>query len=84
MRLSLKSIANNLAPPYFSLLLHPSTPSHSVRSSSADLLSVPTFRLSTMGARAFLAALHPDPGTHFHYTSISWTPSNPSNRTFSD
>ncbi|KAF7642335.1 hypothetical protein LDENG_00259820 [Lucifuga dentata] len=41
------------APPYLSELLHPYTPSRSLRSSSAILLSVPSFRLSTMGARAF-------------------------------
>ncbi|KAF7640974.1 hypothetical protein LDENG_00002140, partial [Lucifuga dentata] len=44
---------HNLAPPYLSELLHPYTPSRSLRSSSAVLLSVPSFRLSTMGARAF-------------------------------
>ncbi|KAF7662130.1 hypothetical protein LDENG_00245680, partial [Lucifuga dentata] len=41
------------APPYLSELLHPYTPSRSLRSSSAVLLSVPPFRLSSMGARAF-------------------------------
>ncbi|KAF7646390.1 hypothetical protein LDENG_00188450, partial [Lucifuga dentata] len=44
---------HNLTPPYLSELLHPYTPSRSLRSSSAVLLSVPPFRLSTMGARAF-------------------------------
>ncbi|KAF7651104.1 hypothetical protein LDENG_00116010, partial [Lucifuga dentata] len=39
--------------PYLSELLHPYTPSSSLRSSSAVLLSIPTFRLCTMGARAF-------------------------------
>ncbi|KAF7644839.1 hypothetical protein LDENG_00214900, partial [Lucifuga dentata] len=39
--------------PTLSELLHPYTPSRSLRSSSAVLLSVPSFRLSTMGARAF-------------------------------
>ncbi|KAF7652861.1 hypothetical protein LDENG_00091350, partial [Lucifuga dentata] len=39
--------------PYLSELLHPYTPSQSLQSSSAALLSVPSFRLSTMGARAF-------------------------------
>ncbi|KAF7655172.1 hypothetical protein LDENG_00060000, partial [Lucifuga dentata] len=34
-------------------LLHPYTPSHSLPSSSAVLLSIPTFRLSIMGAVAF-------------------------------
>ncbi|KAF7641542.1 hypothetical protein LDENG_00278210 [Lucifuga dentata] len=44
---------HNLAPPYLSELLHPYTPSRSLRSSSAVLLSDPPFRLSTMGVRAF-------------------------------
>ncbi|KAF7655728.1 hypothetical protein LDENG_00051610, partial [Lucifuga dentata] len=44
---------HNLAPPYLSELLHPYTPFRSLRSSSAVLPSVPPFRLSSMGARAF-------------------------------
>ncbi|KAF7653420.1 hypothetical protein LDENG_00083060 [Lucifuga dentata] len=44
---------HNLAPPYLSELLHPCIPSWSLQSSSAALLSVPPFRLSTMSARAF-------------------------------
>ena len=44
---------HNLAPTYLSDLLHEYTPSRSLRSSSAGLLTVPTSRLSTLGARAF-------------------------------
>ncbi|KAF7648013.1 hypothetical protein LDENG_00163050 [Lucifuga dentata] len=61
---------HNMASPYLSERLRPYTPSRSLRSSTAALLSVPAFRLSTMGARAF-SSLHPDYGTHFLHTSIS-------------
>uniref|UniRef100_A0A8C6LBK5 Reverse transcriptase domain-containing protein n=1 Tax=Nothobranchius furzeri TaxID=105023 RepID=A0A8C6LBK5_NOTFU len=44
---------HNLAPPYLSDLLHPSTSTRSLRSSSSIHLSVPPFRLVTMGSRAF-------------------------------
>ena len=47
-----KSI-HNLAPPYLSDLLHINTPTLSLRSASSLSLTVPTARLSTMGARAF-------------------------------
>ncbi|KAF7642640.1 hypothetical protein LDENG_00254050 [Lucifuga dentata] len=47
------SKSSNHIIPTLSELLHPYTPSHSLRSSSAVLLSVPTFRLSTMEARTF-------------------------------
>uniref|UniRef100_UPI003AAD7030 uncharacterized protein n=1 Tax=Centroberyx gerrardi TaxID=166262 RepID=UPI003AAD7030 len=44
---------HNLAPTYLSDLLQDYIPSRSLRSSSAGLLTIPTSRLSTMGARAF-------------------------------
>ncbi|KAK7945374.1 hypothetical protein WMY93_001102 [Mugilogobius chulae] len=44
---------HNLAPSYISDLLHISTPSRSLRSSSSLQLSVPSARLVTMGGRAF-------------------------------
>ena len=44
---------HNLAPTYLRDLLQDYTPSRSLRSSSAGLLTVPTPHLSTMGARAF-------------------------------
>ncbi|KAK7918637.1 hypothetical protein WMY93_009921 [Mugilogobius chulae] len=44
---------HNLAPSYISDLLHISTPSRSLRSSSSLQLSVPSSRLVTMGGRAF-------------------------------
>lgn len=50
--LTFKAI-HNLSPPYLSDLLHVSTPSRFLRSSSALHLSVPPARLATMGSRAF-------------------------------
>ncbi len=44
---------HNLAPHYLSDLLHLYTPLRSLRSSSADLLSVPKFKMSSFGGRAF-------------------------------
>uniref|UniRef100_A0A3P9LRF3 Reverse transcriptase domain-containing protein n=1 Tax=Oryzias latipes TaxID=8090 RepID=A0A3P9LRF3_ORYLA len=44
---------HNLAPPYFSDLLHISIPARSLRSSSSIQFSVPSARLVTMGSRAF-------------------------------
>uniref|UniRef100_A0A8C6KRX0 Reverse transcriptase domain-containing protein n=1 Tax=Nothobranchius furzeri TaxID=105023 RepID=A0A8C6KRX0_NOTFU len=44
---------HNLAPPYLSDLFHPSTSTRSLRSSSSIHLSVPLFRLVTLGSRAF-------------------------------
>uniref|UniRef100_A0AAR2LE49 Reverse transcriptase domain-containing protein n=1 Tax=Pygocentrus nattereri TaxID=42514 RepID=A0AAR2LE49_PYGNA len=52
LTLTFKSI-HNLAPPYLSELLHISTPSRSLRSSSSTHLFVPSARLVTMGNRAF-------------------------------
>lgn len=50
--LTYKSL-HNLAPPYLSDLLHPYTPSRTLRSSSLGLLHAPSARLTTMGHRAF-------------------------------
>ncbi len=47
---------HNLAPHYLSDLLHLYTPLRSLRSSSADLLSVPKFKMSSFGGRAFSCA----------------------------
>jgi len=44
---------HDLAPSYLSDLLLPYNPPRTLRSSTAGILSVPTFRMSTMGARAF-------------------------------
>ena len=44
---------HNLAPQYLSDLLRLYTPLRSLRSSSADLLSVPNFKMSSFGGRAF-------------------------------
>jgi len=44
---------HNLAPTYLYDLLQEYTPSRTLRSSSSGLLTIPTSRLSTMGARAF-------------------------------
>ncbi|KAF7662649.1 hypothetical protein LDENG_00230650 [Lucifuga dentata] len=63
---------------HFSPILMSFHPSHSLQSSSAALLSVPTFRLNTWVPK-LSAALHPNAGTHFHFTSASWTPSYISN-----
>lgn len=43
----------NLAPSYLSDLLHPYTPSRTLRSSSFGLLSIPPVKMVTMGAKAF-------------------------------
>ncbi len=47
---------HNLALHYLSDLLHLYTPLRSFRSSSADLLSVPNFKMSSFGGRAFSCA----------------------------
>ncbi|KAF7663349.1 hypothetical protein LDENG_00211860 [Lucifuga dentata] len=60
--------------PTLSDLLHTYTPSHSLQSSSAVLVSVLALD-SAPWMPDLSAALHPDSGTHFHYTSVSWTPS---------
>lgn len=44
---------HNLAPIYITDLLQEYTPSRTLRSSSVGLLTIPSSRLSTMGARAF-------------------------------
>ena len=44
---------NHLAPTYLCDLLQEYTPSRTLRSTSAGLLTIPTSRLTTMGARAF-------------------------------
>ena len=44
---------HHLAPTYLCKLLHEYTPSRTLRSTSAGLLTIPTPHLSTMGARAF-------------------------------
>ncbi|KAF7644318.1 hypothetical protein LDENG_00224240 [Lucifuga dentata] len=62
-------VLHNLAPPYLSELLHPYTPSPSLPSSSAVLLSVPSFRLSTMKLLCtqtpeLSSTTHPSAGLH--------------------
>ena len=47
---------NGLAPPYLSELLHPYTPSRSLRSADQLLLTVPKARLKLRGERAFAVA----------------------------
>ena len=47
---------NGLAPPYLSELLHPYTPSRSLRSADQLLLTVPKARLKLRGERAFSVA----------------------------
>lgn len=44
---------NGLAPLYLSDLIHPYLPTRSLRSSELGPLSVPRFRLSTIGERSF-------------------------------
>ncbi|KAF7642574.1 hypothetical protein LDENG_00255590, partial [Lucifuga dentata] len=66
--LTIKAL-HNPAPPYLSELLHPYTPSWSLQSSSAVLLSVPAFRLSTYGCQSVQAlelssTTHPSAGLH--------------------
>ena len=43
---------HNLAPTYLCDLLHEHSPSRTLRSSASGLLTIPTSRLSTMGAQA--------------------------------
>ncbi len=50
--LTFKSL-NGLAPPYLSDLLSPYVPPRSLRSLGCELLTVPRFRLSSMGGRSF-------------------------------
>ncbi|KAL3058228.1 hypothetical protein OYC64_010411 [Pagothenia borchgrevinki] len=47
---------HTLAPQYLTDLLHPYTPSRSLRSSDTGLLSIPRSRLRTVGDRAFSVA----------------------------
>ncbi|KAF7648892.1 hypothetical protein LDENG_00150490 [Lucifuga dentata] len=66
---------HNLVPPYLSdfSILHPVP-------FSAILLCCSTVCSSLQTQHPGLsAALYPDSGTLFHYTSISWTPSHTSN-----
>ncbi len=46
---------NGFAPPYLADLLHPYCPACSLRSSELGFLSIPRFRLSTVGGRSFSA-----------------------------
>ncbi|KAL3066517.1 hypothetical protein OYC64_016470 [Pagothenia borchgrevinki] len=53
--LTYKSL-HTIAPQYLTDLLHPYTPSRSLRSSDTGLLSIPRSRLRTVGDRAFSVA----------------------------
>ncbi|KAM4521909.1 uncharacterized protein PAE49_001834 [Odontesthes bonariensis] len=62
---------HNLAPTYLSDLLHQHTPSHTLRSTSAELLTIPTSRLKTMGDRAFgqTPSHHSNPNLKLTYSN---------------